>query len=838
MGTSDKQTDHMAVIRAMKQQGAPDDDIEAYLRQVGATPVERDPAAKWHAAYKTGRLQKNVSDLNAADTDAAEGGLETLAGGLRRVQNGLSLGFGQELNTALAHPGAAVRAISALTGRASNLSGEDMATLGREYEGQKAMDDQFGKNHPVAAPALEVAGAMLVPNPIKGGKFAGLKNAAILGTAAGMGNAEESRLGGGIAGAGISAATYGLLKGASDVAGWTGKTVGRMLRKGGDEEAALEYLSKIAAPGGGLMAAEQRMAEAAGRGGQPMLAEAVGESGLRGLKASQGVPLSNAGELVRGRLGERATGTLGRAQDAFMDATGSVNTGPQGNVRGPEYVKDWIAAIRQDETAPLYLRASAEAAAKESAPGMATARFQELLDKANVKALPGPGQSTVAKAGLGDAVADAEDAAAKEESAGSLAIADAESGRHNRSILRQAIEDFRGQFAPKPKQTVMQEISGEGVRTLRGEPTLTERPAIEGVAPPRQVKLQASNDLWARTEPVRTTPKPASAPVPTALDEAKALVAENPEVRSVLAELRKNPNYKAQPGSYAEMEAVYHGLNARLRDLTEPGSARARNTEQAVKALAPKFLKAMEEIAPTARSANAKFAELSVPDNSFSFGREFDKYAPEELDKAIKTGFLPDGRQADPESIKLGGVQRALELLQKRASSGSLEGAAAHKNAMAGLNSERTMQQLKVLLGDDYDDVVTVIRELLREEGTNISVAGGKNMSERLAAEGPEISDLFGAFLGGIGFRPEAAVRRTVGAAALGSLKDRAQLGLGKTAERRADMLSSSGNAAVEWIRKAQELEGRAGTTSKTRQAIAELAKRAATRLPAYGATR
>jgi hypothetical protein len=258
----------------------------------------------------------------------------------------------------------------------------------------------------------------------------------------------------------------------------------------------------------------------------------------------------------------------------------------------------------------------------------------------------------------------------------------------------------------------------------------------------------------------------------------------------------------SNPLAYESLEALYHAANARIRDLTG-STARSRNQERALKNIAATFLRAMEEKAPTSKLANKAFAELSQPQESFAFGRAFDKESPEAIDKAIQTGFLPDGTKASIESVRLGVVQRLREILVKRSGSQALSGATKGKDALAGLNNEQLSRQLKVALGDKYDEMVPVIRQLLREEGTRMYATGGKNVAEGVIPEGANLADVFGAFSGGLGFGAQAAARRTAAAALKGGIKEKIAMGFGKGADARAQMLTSQGQTLSDWLAKA-----------------------------------
>lgn len=101
------ETDHLAVIDAMRKQGANDNDVEAYLHQIGATPItdEAAPSQIHRLAQRPGgmaRLKANVAEQNAAEhqspaamltgtaTAAAQEipGVEAAGAGLRSVVQG------------------------------------------------------------------------------------------------------------------------------------------------------------------------------------------------------------------------------------------------------------------------------------------------------------------------------------------------------------------------------------------------------------------------------------------------------------------------------------------------------------------------------------------------------------------------------------------------------------------------------------------------------------------------------------------------------------------------------------------------------------------------------
>ena len=64
-------TDHEQVITALRQQGATDDDIESYLRQIGATQIGMD---RTHQDFQSGALQRRNTILNRNDQGAAQEG--------------------------------------------------------------------------------------------------------------------------------------------------------------------------------------------------------------------------------------------------------------------------------------------------------------------------------------------------------------------------------------------------------------------------------------------------------------------------------------------------------------------------------------------------------------------------------------------------------------------------------------------------------------------------------------------------------------------------------------------------------------------------------------------
>lgn len=92
------ETDHLAVIAAMRKQGANDNDVEAYLHQIGATPVkdEAAPSQIHRLAQRPGgmaRLKANVAEQNAADRPsvmanvqgAVDAGLQEIPGAERAM---------------------------------------------------------------------------------------------------------------------------------------------------------------------------------------------------------------------------------------------------------------------------------------------------------------------------------------------------------------------------------------------------------------------------------------------------------------------------------------------------------------------------------------------------------------------------------------------------------------------------------------------------------------------------------------------------------------------------------------------------------------------------------
>ena len=770
----------LAAIRAARQGRTPEERLAALRRQ--------QPERKKPRGYRT---PEQIARLNKIDAAVAElGPWETLAGGAAAAGQGLLLGWGDEA-------AAALRALGPKNYR------EALADVRNEQ-------GIFRKEYPKADLALTMAGGGLVPLPMRGsGWRPAAKNAGLLGAIAGTGFTEGDLLDRGVGagiGAGLGLGTVGLL-------GGTGATVrggANLLRRmrGSPEEKALAYLRKLAATRpGGLTAVEADVATARAAGGQPVMAEALGESGIRGLLAATKAPLSEAGEVTRTALGARGATVLPRADVAALEMVGA---GDMRGIRGPEYLNDWIRALSTDETTPLYLRAEAEAAAKEGAAGKATAKFAELLEKAGIKALPAPGQSTITRQSAEQALVRAVNRVRRAENVGSASAVSKQVVGAERAVLRAAIEDFRAMFGQEPPETIMQGITREGLETLRGPVSPPEHPGVIGVPPAREIRLRAANDINVRG-PEYTAPPSVPAAPPTSVDAARGLIESNSEVQSLMRMLASDPkkaHLMDNPTSYNALEALYHAANARVRDLTG-STARSRVQEKALGNIASTFLKAMEEIAPTAKTANVRYAQLSRPDDAFRFGMAFDKETPEALDKAIQTGFLPDGTQVPVESIRLGVVQRLRELLVKRAGSQALGGAAKEKATLAGLNSEQLNRQLKATLGDKYEAMVPVIRQLLREEGTRMFVTGGKNVAENIAPEGAGVADLFGAFMGGIGFSPQAALRRAAGTAAKAGLMERAAVGFGRGATARTKMLVATDKALDTWLKKAKVQHGK-----------------------------
>lgn len=705
------------------------------------------------------RTPEQIKRLNKIDVQRAKeegqlGPWETIAGGLGAAVQGRTFGFADEIAAGLRAP----------------FQGKG---YGEALKGVREEQGIFAKEYPKADIALNIAGGAMQKAPFAGqGIKTGLKNALAIGIPAGIGYADEgaSDLRGKIEGAGKGGAAAVGLTALLGGAGALGRGAGAVARKvlASPQEKALDYLRKLAATRGGIPAVEADVLAARVAGGQPILAEGIGETGVRALEATTKAPLSQAGEVARGALAARGATVLPRAEQAALGTVGSQGlargTGEEAGrtaLRGPQYLNDWIEAIRKDATVPGYLRAAAEAAAKEGAPGKASARFEELLAIADMRALPAPGQSVAAKAGLPD--------------------------------MREGIS-FPGVPKRVPTETVSQEMARTALEGRPAQARLEEQGGRRIVHGPTDVGVRGPEFV-----PEAVAPK---VPVRSAVDEAVTLTRTNRLARNIHSSLLNNPDKAAvvkDPTTYDAIQELYHATNARIRDIAG-SSEKNTNDKRALQAIAKRYYRALGEIAPSSEKANKLFAQLSQPKESMSLGREFDKLSPEELDKVIQTGFLPDGTLGNIESVRLGVVERLREMLVKRAGSQALAGDAKVKGTLGVMNSEQLNRQLLATLGDKFDKMVLTIRQLLREEGTRMSVSGGK---EGLVPEGANIADIVGAFGGGLGFGMQAAARRGTLSVAKGNIQERIAAGIGKGADARAKMLTATDRALDDWLNKA-----------------------------------
>jgi len=125
----------------------------------------------------------------------------------------------------------------------------------------------------------------------------------------------------------------------------------------------------------------------------------LGDRGDSALRAATNAPLSSGGKIARDAFAERSGRVLPRSESAVREATGIGKL-------GPERVVDEMEAYRIQNAAPLLQMARREAGAIEAAPAEAANRMAAMERQAGQKALPAPGQSAVAKAGLENDLAD------------------------------------------------------------------------------------------------------------------------------------------------------------------------------------------------------------------------------------------------------------------------------------------------------------------------------------------------------------------------------------------------------------------------------------------------
>jgi hypothetical protein len=267
---------------------------------------------------------------------------------------------------------------------------------------QKARIAQMEATHPLTSMALEMTSGSALPlGPLKnaaaGSKFLARVAPAVgnlvLGGAAQGANAADLSDGnvgtGATSGAATALGVGGVLHGLGAAGG---KIAGAVSKRGGQKQ-AMQQIDDLTASTGTLAALRDALTTRRAAGGDPMAFEMLGDRGESALRAATNAPLSSGGKIARDAFAERSGRVLPRSESAVREATGIGKL-------GPERVVDEMEAYRIQNAAPLLQMARREAGAIEAAPAEAASRMAAMERQAGQKALPAPGQSAVAKAGL------------------------------------------------------------------------------------------------------------------------------------------------------------------------------------------------------------------------------------------------------------------------------------------------------------------------------------------------------------------------------------------------------------------------------------------------------